>query len=340
MQKSEFSVEDLQAKVLAGLSFALGVLTLVLTVLNIVVNHIFLLSALELIFSIFSFFLFFKARKKSYKSWQKTSYLSLMLVIILYASSLFSLERGLFFWMFGLPTIFYLLLGIKRGFCFTLLAFLAEACILYFRVIEAHNFSLVGAPTNFTFCYLTIWVVSHVYESNRNRTEASLYRLAHTDNLTGAYNRLAFEKTVNELLEKHTPFYLHLLDVDYFKKINDQYGHETGDDVLKQLVIILSDQVGSEDVYRYGGEEFCLVDRHSKSIEQSVEYAEAIRRAIEERIIVSGNRTLQITASFGIAEALPKLSLDSLISQADLRMYKAKSAGRNRVVASEQVEVA
>ncbi len=171
------------------------------------------------------------------------------------------------------------------------------------------------------------------------KLEQRIRHLAMTDALTGLLNRRAFmERTEQELQRAHrenAPFSLILADIDYFKKINDRYGHPEGDLVLQRFADILTELTRSYDkVARYGGEEF-IVCLPGANIPQSRSVAERMRKKVEEMEIMLPDRSqsIQITASFGTASFIPesKEDLETLIKWSDDALYRAKKDGRNRV---------
>ena len=172
--------------------------------------------------------------------------------------------------------------------------------------------------------------------------EHRILELANTDALTNILNRRAFmEKMELELHRSRRtriPLSLILTDIDYFKKVNDSYGHQAGDIVLQKFSAKLSESVRPYDfVGRYGGEEFVICLPHATSV-QSRSVAERIRKNVEKMKILPPDdpQPITITASFGVASFRLESqdSLDSLIGRADEAMYRAKHEGRNRVCVS------
>lgn len=126
------------------------------------------------------------------------------------------------------------------------------------------------------------------------------------------------------------------IDIDYFKKINDEYGHDTGDVVLKTVAETISKDVrGGDTVARWGGEEI-LVLLLGANEEDAKEKADSIRKDVESAVFkdVSG---LKVTVSIGVAEYQKGLSIDDLIKSADQALYKAKETGRNKVVVFSEI---
>jgi len=167
--------------------------------------------------------------------------------------------------------------------------------------------------------------------------------LSITDALTGSYNRAYVAEHLPQEIKRASrygrPISLVLCDIDHFKKVNDRYGHQIGDRVLREFVICLTDLIRSnvDWLARYGGEEF-LVVLPETDVKSAVKQAERLRRRISKRIIETHETRLQITASFGVTGFVPdpeqndSISHEAMINCADKFMYQAKKEGRNKVV--------
>ncbi len=142
------------------------------------------------------------------------------------------------------------------------------------------------------------------------------------------------DKLIQGALRDHSAFSVLFIDLDHFKKINDQYGHEAGDTVLKVIARCLGEQIrGSDYLGRVGGEEFSVFLPHT-SFEQAMVVAEKIRAAVEAAMPDIGSQRLRTTASIGVASRQTHHStMKSIQAEADHAMYAAKKAGRNRVSA-------
>jgi diguanylate cyclase len=160
-----------------------------------------------------------------------------------------------------------------------------------------------------------------------------------TDGLTGLLNRKAFDKqiieSVSECKEFGTPLVFMLLDIDYFKKFNDTYGHQVGDQVLRLVARTLTDNVKGRDfAARYGGEEFAII-LPDTPVSAGLKVAEILRKSVESKEVVnkaSNEHLGRITLSIGIAEYTPGEEIPDLVLRADQALYEAKRTGRNRVV--------
>ena len=165
-----------------------------------------------------------------------------------------------------------------------------------------------------------------------NRQNQELQALAMTDPLTGCLNRRAFfsefEGQWSGARRYNYPLSCVMVDVDHFKRVNDQHGHSTGDQVLQHIAVILKSLVRDIDlVSRYGGEEFCILLPHT-DLTGATQAAERFRQAIETRPCVG----ITLTASLGVSALSAELSSpQELLNRADEALYAAKRAGRNRV---------
>ncbi len=161
-----------------------------------------------------------------------------------------------------------------------------------------------------------------------------LYHLSRIDALTDLYNRRSFEEQLAHhlsLAARHDEHCLSLLmlDLDFFKNINDSYGHDQGDKVLKQFAAILRSSCRAEDLAsRIGGEEFALLLPLTSASEARV-LAQRIGQSVRQRVLLPDDR--QVTVSIGLAEYLEGDSLESIFKRADEALYQAKREGRDRV---------
>jgi len=164
--------------------------------------------------------------------------------------------------------------------------------------------------------------------SKRKRLETTLRNQSESDPLTGVWNRRKFDRELEGLIDlskryTHTKACIGILDIDYFKRINDQLGHDQGDQVLKQIAMFLKNQCRSTDIVaRIGGEEFAILMPHA-TISEGFNMMERLRSMIEKAT------DLSFTVSGGVAEIQRNSAL--AYKQADIALYGAKNAGRNRV---------
>ncbi|MCL1079672.1 GGDEF domain-containing protein [Parashewanella spongiae] len=182
----------------------------------------------------------------------------------------------------------------------------------------------------------TIYLLSILFDS---------YALAYRDELTGLPSRRALYNLVLSLGPKYT---VAMSDIDHFKKFNDTYGHDVGDQVLKLVSSKLSKISGGGKVFRYGGEEFTIVFPR-KSAEETLNHLETVRQTIEDYQIIlrdekrkkgdkksrsqasNTNKTVSVTISIGAANKVRGENFEHALKQADIALYKAKKQGRNQV---------
>lgn len=169
-----------------------------------------------------------------------------------------------------------------------------------------------------------------------------------TDPLTGMYNRRYLDRRIVEEFQRamrfEQPFSVFLLDIDHFKNVNDLYGHQIGDMVLRKLGHLIMDSVREVDVViRYGGEEILVILPNTREV-NAFELAGRLRKQIEETVMVApdpraGRPAIHITISIGVSEYQFSDGWDNarkVLERADKALYRAKDQGRNRVIASEK----
>jgi two-component system cell cycle response regulator len=172
----------------------------------------------------------------------------------------------------------------------------------------------------------------------RRRAEAAS-EMSMTDALTGLLNRYGLQRALpRELSEARRyarPLSCLLLDIDFFKTVNDTHGHAAGDTALMQAARVLSESVrGSDVVCRYGGEEFLVLTPETNAAGASA-LAEKIRLAVAARLFGDGERVFPLTLSVGVAQLDAGESGNDMIARADGALYHAKQSGRDRVEAAE-----
>jgi diguanylate cyclase (GGDEF)-like protein len=161
--------------------------------------------------------------------------------------------------------------------------------------------------------------------------QGELIRLAQTDSLTGLLNRRAFLQRSHEAAERvgnHGRMSAILLDIDHFKRINDEYGHDVGDAAIQAV----AREIGAEGIVgRLGGEEFGVILPHRPGTEAET-LAGRLRRGIEALRIRGARAPIRLTCSFGVSDWIEGDTVEGLVKRADIALYEAKSTGRNRVV--------
>lgn len=184
-----------------------------------------------------------------------------------------------------------------------------------------------------------------VYQSSitldKANTYAEILKHATTDALTNLYNRGQFDKRVKQEIasarRNKTPLCCMMIDVDFFKKVNDTYGHAVGDAILKGVSGIIIEQVRESDTAcRYGGEEFIVILPFTQLSEAQI-VAERLRSAVEAKLFditsfsIKGKPTLEVTISIGLSEYKSSETIEAFLERVDKALYEAKRDGRNCV---------
>lgn len=239
----------------------------------------------------------------------------------------------------GYSFIPFFLVGTLSIFPFTVIESLLLGSALL--LLQFFSFSFQEGPIFIWENTQTIWLLAAllVIVVSTNHFHLSLllrlYRQATYDPLTGFLNRITLSQhlqKINDYLHRDSIAIL-FIDLDFFKAVNDKYGHSVGDEVLRQFGALLKKETGhSEVVYRYGGEEFLVISQHS-SAAKAVKLAEQIRLKTEHiEIRVQEHESFSITTSIGVALLRTDESVEMCIERADQRLYQAKKQGRNQVV--------
>ncbi|WP_459995393.1 GGDEF domain-containing protein [Marinitoga arctica] len=162
-----------------------------------------------------------------------------------------------------------------------------------------------------------------------------LERLSLIDYLTGVYNRRAITDLLKKEIERskreNKKFVVSMLDFDNFKSVNDKYGHDAGDEVLKKTIELVRKNIRYYDsIGRLGGEEFLIVFSNI-SKENAFKVSERIRLSVEKNIVYINGYQIKITVSQGLSIFDGNKNIDQLIKEADIALYKAKEEGKNRI---------
>ncbi|MDD5159992.1 MAG: diguanylate cyclase [Sulfuricurvum sp.] len=214
---------------------------------------------------------------------------------------------------------------------------------LSFDKIVVHNekniIGIIDKRHLLSLCYTHITpLIKHEYNMVQSlmglvgQDEHDLLKMATTDTLTGIGNRRLFE----EIFQAHQSLgdrydvnlFLLLLDIDNFKSINDTFGHNVGDSVLKELAHLITKSIRKSDIFvRWGGEEFAILLRYSDPI-AVMKIADQIRKRIDQN---SFETIVHVTCSFGLTSILPNDLMEDVFERADKALYRAKADGKNTV---------
>ena len=197
-------------------------------------------------------------------------------------------------------------------------------------------FYLVNSLVGFSFLIMYLFF----YSNTVHRLENSLIEMANVDALTGISNRRRMQDMLKTVLDEYEnqryQTVIAMLDIDHFKKINDTYGHDVGDEVLVRLAQILQNKHRENEsfhVSRWGGEEFLVFyERHQKSREEVISEFDSLRQQVQNMEVEYNGNTIQITVTIGLAFYEKGESIHKLIKVADQNLYEGKNSGRNKVV--------
>ncbi len=188
-----------------------------------------------------------------------------------------------------------------------------------------------------SFLFLIVFSLVFVFEIKLTNNQlkhqnAVLEQLASTDPLTGLYNRRSMDIFLNQARESSSSFTLVMCDIDDFKKINDTYGHDFGDVVLKGIAKIMTAQVKEHGyVCRWGGEEILILINNA-SLEAAYRISENIRRNVANKVFECNSKWIHCSMTLGIAAHNKKDTVEETITQADYNLYRGKRTGKNTVV--------
>ena len=170
---------------------------------------------------------------------------------------------------------------------------------------------------------------------NRAETYSKVLQYATLDALTNLNNRRQFEARLKQEIastkRQKNPLCAMMIDIDFFKKVNDTYGHASGDEVLRTVASVIKAHLRESDIpARYGGEEFAVLLPYTK-IEEAQIVGERLRKAVEATAVSIDKLTINVTISMGLAEFTPEQTGEELFKCADKALYEAKESGRNKV---------
>lgn len=328
--------QHLRRAVLFWLSMCLSGAALIVAYLTISTNNYHFFPIVELIFGLFSAYICYQTYRDNTPSILPKIYVWSFMMTIGIGVLYHPIQHGVYVWANLFPVMCYLILGKTSAKFVSPLGLVIVVSLLMVQIVQKPQDAHAHLMVNFVLSYLSIWAASHILEVKRINSEASLGNMASRDALTGVYNRHALSHNFQRYRQESAklPLSLLILDLDYFKKVNDRYGHDVGDRVLAQTAALLEHFSDEHLVYRIGGEEFCIAF-HDTSISQATAKAEQIRRGIESHQFQVDEKNISLTASIGIYECHHFNSLENVLKKADEELYRAKQSGRNQVMISQ-----
>jgi diguanylate cyclase len=274
-------------------------------------------------------------------------YISLYLIsltLICYISSARSGEIYSFAstlqWVPILYLVAFLFLPIRQAILSSIAIYVLLVSLLlltYLGFIETKSPSLRALALNSTlthavylFCMFGVMKLKQTQKDSQLRA-MQMEQAANNDGLLGIGNRRLLQSELNARVAKQTPFSLLLIDIDFFKAINDIHGHLVGDDILREITQCMSDNLRPQDtIGRWGGEEFLVIANGAK-FTTALNLAERLRNAVEQHTFLNVGK---VTISIGVSQFRDHTSVSQTFAEADKALYKAKNAGRNQVVAA------
>ncbi|WP_017445531.1 GGDEF domain-containing protein [Gayadomonas joobiniege] len=247
-------------------------------------------------------------------------------------------------WCFIVPLVTFFLRGLKQGtldiVIFTLISFvLINISIRYYNYFGAYDDRLVSLYKRLFIAFIIVTILTALYEYFRslyNRKLADLaeqnQELANKDTLTNLPNRRCISDHFSNKKTLKKTYSIVLIDIDNFKQINDQYGHDVGDKALQHFskIFTLSSRQ-TDTAARWGGEEFLLVLEQTNKL-GATQFVQKLQNQLSSYPLKVDNLTVCFTFSAGIAEIAPDTHFDQAIKQADDLLYKAKRGGKNKVL--------
>lgn len=253
-------------------------------------------------------------------------------------------------WIYIVSPVTMFFAGFKRGLV-ALSVFTLLICILLFFPNDALllTYYPLEFKTRLLYSFLTVSFLSAFYEYSRERSyNTALYlseqfeRQARHDPLTQILNRRGGQNNLELEFSRQQrngkPFAIALADIDRFKSINDNKGHELGDEILKRVARLFASQLRAQDTLaRWGGEEFLFIFPETNEI-GAANVAEKIRKKLSSNPYILEQQPITVTSSFGICEIGPNTSLTDALNLADQALYKAKHNGRNQVYLASKLQ--
>lgn len=274
-----------------------------------------------------------------------TKYVSLLALLMLGAYLIYSggVSNSGPLWVFIFPAVIFAFCGLKIGIVLNVFFAVLMVMMLFVWGHLLQTFYPQAFKTRLIFAYLTTVALSGFYEMARHssymKVKGLMEKFEHEskqDDLTLLPNRRGMGNTLREeyrrVLKSQTVSSIAVFDIDRFKGVNDCFGHDVGDDVLKHVSQVLSHAIRPQDTLsRWGGEEFLLLMPETNE-RQAMERLEALRAQMQALPYETNDFCIQITFSVGVCDMSQGGSLTEVIYFADMCLYRAKHQGRNRVV--------
>jgi len=304
--------------------------------------------AIVSLISFLIYFAFLWLIEKYYDAWVSTCFIS-VLVFTVINTFFVGWQSGFQNFLFAEVTAFFLPNirqegNAKKSFIISIL--LAGVYMLLFvfflnGIDLKYNVHIPGAEKlyviNTISTFFTLIIFTYVFTTHSEKRMIELSRRADFDELTKLYNRYSINQIITNMIDeysiKNKPFSVAILDIDFFKNVNDTYGHNSGDDVLKGISKILKKYEKSGVICgRWGGEEFIIIAPPKIDTLKFVKDLDTIRKYIQSGEFVSQGQRIGITISAGVEKYREGWGPKDIVDAADKNLYRAKETGRNKVV--------
>ncbi len=347
MQERNYYYTDITHEKIFYIKLALTVsafFLLLFTIINFFYMNKPLLAGIDFTELLIMLYLLFSLRKDQQKVLH-IFVLNLFILFILILNFVSIHSYGLV-WVIFLPINAYFLLDTKRATWYSLIYFFYFVYFIYFA--KANELDIISQIT-LSSTYILVTVASYLFAKNssillqsQHKFVAMLHeqnmvleRYAKTDTLTQLYNRLEIDKILGDFIKnREIDLSILFLDIDHFKFVNDTYGHQAGDAILKQFAKLLQYSFRKTDILgRWGGEEFIVILPNT-ALKEAKELAERFRQKVQSHDF---GYNFSNSCSIGVATLHESDSVESLVERADRALYYAKEHGRDRVATEEML---
>ncbi|WP_229817285.1 GGDEF domain-containing protein [Thalassotalea profundi] len=303
-------------------------------------NENYFLAAALFLASIIYFLGYFSLKKFNNTNLSSAIVLYSLYLLMFYLVFTGGVENTGPLWIYIVPPVSLYIHGFKRGLT-DIALFIIIIGMFMFMPINVTTYS-IEFKLRLIYSFLTVTFLSALYEYSRTQSFKRILelsnkyeQLANYDPLTQLSNRRdalhILQREQARILRNKEALSIILCDVDYFKKVNDQLGHNAGDAVLVELASLFTRSIREQDcVARWGGEEFLFILPQT-SAQNAFVFAEKIKKQVQNHLIRYENNDINITVSMGVVQLHSDISIDEAINNADKHLYQAKNSGRNEV---------
>lgn len=305
--------------------------------------HVYLLMIMLIVNFVFSNINWYKIKQEKYMAATRYIYLELILFMAVGTVSL-GMSYGFYLYGISLITVLYYVkyfstklkqksVNEKVVVCSVIVSYVSSYIYTLkkgplYTINETMSFLFFMGNSVMVFAVLIIYM--KMYISLIMKTQNELERIAHCDRLTGLFNRHYLLSHMDEIAQDgFQNYWIAIIDIDNFKKVNDTYGHNGGDYILKNVADTAKEFFSESTVCRWGGEEFIILASGDKVPDTRLD---DMRKKISETVMNFENQQISITVTAGTERYSDSYSIDQWISVADKKLYEGKNSGKNKVV--------